>query len=153
MSHPPPASPNPFGDDAPATDQVGLAANAIGAGAAGALTILSGATFITGTLTESRAVTSLTDVSPDDAQVNIIVFGVVLALAVSAGTAWVLMSPVRQAFRRFGLSVVAAFGGFVAAAILTTILRETTGLVGLLGLAGIGAGGVWYFSRKARASA
>ncbi len=152
MSHPPPASPNPFGDDAPTTDQVGLAANAIGAGAAGALAILSAATFITGTLTQQRAVTSLKDVSPDDPQVNVIVFGVVLALAAAAGTAWVLMSPVRQSFRRFGLSVVAAFGGFVLAAVLTTILRETAGLAGLLGLAVVGAGGVWHFSRKARAA-
>lgn len=153
MSQTPPPSPNPFGDDAPSTDQVGLAANAIGAGAAGSLAILSVATFVTGTLTERRAVTTLKDVSPNDPQVNVIVFGVVLALAAAAGTAWVLMSPVRQSFRRFGLSVVAAFGGFLVAAVLTTVLRETAGLVGLLALAVIGAGGVWYFSRKARAAA
>lgn len=135
----PPPSPNPLGDAAATEDQVGLATAAIGAGLATALALLSLVTWGTFRLAIASGIDSVTALSPDAAQVDVISYGIMVTLLASGTMAWWLMTPVASSYRRFGLSMVAVLGGFVLSAITTTIVRETIGVAMLPGLAAVGA--------------
>ena len=96
---------------------------------------------------------SLRDVSPGDPQVDVMIYGVLGSLFLAGALAWFLMRPVASTFRRFGLSMVAALGGFLWAMVLTYLVRELVAPAALLALAVVALGAVAYFSRRARAPA
>jgi hypothetical protein len=150
MTHP---SIHPLGSDAPATDQVGLAMHAIAAGWALAVGLLAIVTYIAGDLAIRSGAATIKDVSPDDPQVNVMVYGVMLSLSLAFALAWILMRPVASSFRRFGLSMVAALGGFLLAMISTFVTRQAIGATALLGLALVALGTAWILMRRARAAA
>ena len=144
---------HPLGSDAPATDQVGLAMNAIAAGWSLAVGLLAIVTYVAGNLASRSGATTIKDVSPDDPQVNVMVYGVMISLSLAFALAWILMRPVASSFRRFGLSMVAALGGFLFAMIFTFVARQAVGATALLALAILAAGVTWLLMRRARAAA
>lgn len=150
MTHP---SIHPLGADAPATDQVGLAMNSIAAGWSLAVGLLAVVTYVTADIASRSGATTIKDVSPDDPQVNVIVYGVMISLSMAFALAWILMRPVASSFRRFGLAMVAALGGFLFAMIFTFVARQAIGPVALLGLALVAFGACWLLARRARAAA
>ena len=150
MTHP---SPNPFGDAAPDTDQVGLAVRAVAAGWMAAVALLAVVTYVAGSYASQSGALTIKDVQPDDPQVNVMVYGVMFSLTVAFLLAWVLMRPVASSFRRLGLSMVAVLGGFLIAMLSTFLVRQLAGAMSLLVLAAVAALGAWHLARRARALA
>ncbi len=144
---------HPLGSDAPATDQVGLAMSSIAAGWSLAVGLLAIVTYVAGDLASRSGAASIKEVSPDDPQVNVMVYGVMISLSLAFALAWILMRPVASSFRRFGLSMVAALGGFLFAMILTFVARQAIGAAALLALALIAFGATGLLMRRARAAA
>lgn len=150
MTSPPHSSPNPLGDAAATEDQVGLASAAILTGFAVATLLLSLVTWTTVRLALESGITSPEALSPDAAQVNVMIYGIMGTLVVTGLVAWWLMTPIRSTYRRFGLTMVSVLGGFVVGAVLTALVREGVGIRALPGLAL--AGIVWAVlsGRRAR---
>ena len=144
---------HPLGADAPPTDQVGLAMRAVAAGWALAVAMLSVVTFLAADVASRSGAASIKDVSPDDPQVNIMVYGVMISLSLAFALAWHLMRPVASSFRRFGLSMVSSLGGFLLAMIFTLVARQAIGAGALLGLAALALGVAGHLARRARAAA
>lgn len=134
-----PLSPNPLGDAAATEDQVGLAVAAIAAGLALAVTLLSLLTWWTYRLAMASGIDRLEQLAPDAAQVNVITYGIPFTFACTGALAWWLMRPITSTYRRFGLTMVAVLGGFVAGAIVTALVRELVGAQLLPGGAVVGA--------------
>lgn len=145
-------SPNPLGDAAAETDQVGLAMNAIAAGWALASALLGIVTFVAARLAASSGASALSDVQPDDPQVNVMIYGVMISLFAAGALAWTLMRPIASSYRRFGLSMVSLLGGFLIAAIATFLVRQLLGEPALGGLVIAGLAVTAMFIRRARAS-
>lgn len=146
-------SPNPLGDAAAETDQVGLAMNAIAAGWALACALLGVVTMAAGWLAASSGASSLNDVKPDDPQVNMMVYGLMVSLLASGALAWTLMRPIASSYRRFGLSMVSLLGGFLIAAVATFLTRQLIGETALGGLVVAALVVMALLIRRARAAA
>lgn len=146
-------SPNPLGDAAAETDQVGLAMNAIAAGWALACALLGVVTFVAARLAIASCANELTDVKPGDPQVNVMVYGLMLSLLAAGALAWTLMRPIASSYRRFGLSMMSLLGGFLIAAIATFLARQLLGEAALGALAVVAAAVTVLLARRARAAA
>lgn len=150
MSSPPRSSPNPLGDAAATEDQVGLATAAIVAGFALATALLSGVTAITVHLALASGISTPEALSPDAAQVNTMIYGIMGTLVSTGVLAWWLMTPIRSTYRRFGLTMVSVLGGLVVGAVLTALVREMLGIAFLPALGAVGLLGVLVAARRAR---
>ena len=123
---------------------------AIASGWAVAVALLSVVTFATHRIALGSGASTIAQVRPDDPQVDVIIYGLMAAVAVAGTVAWWLMQPVASTFRRFGLSMVGALGGFVIGAVLTTLAREIAGPTALLILAALSALAAVMLARRAR---
>lgn len=150
MTSPPRTSPNPLGDAAATEDQVGLATAAIVSGFGLATGLLSAVTTVTVRLALASGISTPEALSPDAAQVNTIIYGIMGTLVVTGLLAWWLMIPIRSTYRRFGLTMVSVLGGFVIGAVLTAMVREAVGIGALPALGVIGALGAFVAGRRAR---
>lgn len=148
----PHASPNPLGDAAATKDQVGLAANAMAAAMATAVAVLAVVTWLTARLAASSGITSQEQLRPDLPAVNVVIYGTVTAIFVAFGAGWWLMRPIQARYRRGGLSMVGAFGGFLLGIVLTTLVRGLLGAPALLALAVAGVAVAAIFRRRALAA-
>lgn len=146
-------SPNPLGDATAETDQVGLAMNAIAAGWALACALLGIVTFVAARLAASSGASALSDVKPDDPQVNVMIYGLMISLLAAGALAWALMGPIASSYRRFGLSMVSLLGGFLIAAVATFLARQVIGEAALGGLVIVASGVTALLIRRARAAA
>lgn len=148
-----PASPNPLGDAAATTDQVGLAANAMAAGMATAVAVLAVVTWLTARLAANSGITSQAQLRPDLPAVNVMIYGTASAIFIAFGAGWWLMRPIQARYRRGGLSMVGAFGGFLLGVILTTVVRGLLGPTALLALAVAAVAVAAFFRGRALAAA
>lgn len=149
LEHP---SPNPLGADAPDDDRVGLAANAMAAAMAVAVAAISLVALATRRAAASSGITSR-DTIVDGLAVDIVIYGTVASVFLAGGVAWTLMKPIDSNYRRGGLAIVSAFGGFLLSVILTMLVRGLLGDTALPGLAVVGAAIAVFFARRARAAA
>ncbi|MEP6590009.1 MAG: hypothetical protein ABJC19_02395 [Gemmatimonadota bacterium] len=151
MADPAHPSPNPFGESAPKDDRVGLAANAMAAAMALAIAAIAVVTWATTYVAANSGITSRENIT-DGTAVNLLIYGTAIAVFGSAGVAWLLMGPVDSNYRRGGLAMVSAFGGFMLSVILTMMVRGVLGTTALLGLAAVAAVVAAWFARRARAA-
>lgn len=152
MSDPEHPSPNPLAGDAPDEDRVGLAANAMAAAMAVAVAAIALVAFATRRAAATSGITSRENIV-DSTAVNIVIYGTVAAVFLAGGVAWTLMKPVDSNYRRGGLSMVSAFGGFLLSVILTMLVRGLLGDTALPGLALLATLIAVFFTRRARAAA
>jgi hypothetical protein len=152
VSDPEHPSPNPLAEDAPDDDRVGLAANAMAAAMAVAVAAISLVAFATRRAAANSGITSRENIV-DSLAVNIVIYGTVAGVFVAGGVAWVLMKPIDSNYRRGGLSMVGAFGGFLLSVILTMLVRGLLSDTALPGLALVAALIAVFFARRARAAA
>ncbi len=150
MSSPPHSSPNPLGDAAATEDQVGLATAAIVSGFGLATALLSAVTTVTVRLALASGISTPEALSPDAAQVNTMIYGIMVTLVGTGLLAWWLMIPIRSTYRRFGLTMVSVLGGFVLGAVLTALVREMAGIDTLPALGALGLVGAFAAGRRAR---
>lgn len=147
MTSTPPTSPNPLGEDAPTEDRVGVAANAMAAAMAFSIAAIAVVTWATARAAANSGVTSRETIV-DGLALNLLIYGTTLSVFASAGLAWWLMRLVGSSYRRGGLSIVAAFAGFLLSVILTMVVRGLLGSTALLGLAVLAAVvGGWFVGR------
>lgn len=151
MTDPNHPSPNPLGGDAPTEDRVGLAANAMAAAMAAAVAALSVVNYTTTRLAASSGITSRANIT-DGLAVNVFIYGTATSVLLAGGVAWALMGPVDSHYRRGGLAMVSAFGGFLLSG-LTVPVRGLLGEPALLGLAASAVFIAAFFARRARAAA
>lgn len=148
--HEPPVSPNPFGADAPADDQVGLAVRAMGAAMAASVVWYCILTFLTAGL---RPANGPAQVDPSAGYVNLFLYGILGGILFAGLVAFLLMAPVASYFRRGGLAIVATLAGFLLSMGVTFLTNELLGGTALLGIAGLAAVGALLLARSARAAA
>ena len=134
MGNPPPASPNPFGADAPTEDRVGLAMAAVGAAAAAAVAWFAVLTFLVARMRDPT-VTSAATVNPNAGYVNLFLVGIPIGLLVAGLVGWMLMAPIHSNFRRGGLAIVGALAGTCLAMMLTFTAHAALGSGALAALA------------------
>ncbi len=148
---PPPASPNPLGDAAATEDQVPLAAAAMVAGAAAAVTWAALVIWIALlSLPPGGGPGSLAQFDPDATYANIILFGLIPTPFVAAFTCWLLMLRIEANWRRGALVMVSVMAGVVVAMITTFVARQAFGRHGLLGLALLMLALTLWSARRAR---
>lgn len=152
MTDPNHPSPNPLGDAAPAEDYVGLAANAMAAAMAVAVATIAVITLVTARVAESSGIVSRETIT-DGFAVNLLIYGTVSGVFLAAATAWFLMGAIESNYRRGGLAMVSAFGGFLLSVLLTMLVRGLLGELALVGLAGVAILVAAFFARRARAAA
>ena len=152
MAEPTHPSPNPFGEDAPTEDRVGLAANAMAAGVGVAVTAISMVTWATVRAAANSGITSRNNII-DGLAVNLLIYGTVTSVFLAGAAAFRLMAPVDSNYRRGGLAMVSAFGGFLVSIISTSLVRDLLGYQALLGLAAAFALIAAWFARRALAAA
>ena len=145
-----PPSPHPLGPDAPAEDQVGLAVRSVGAAMAAASAWLAVVIWASMALRGGAEATTVAEVDPGAAYVNVLLWGVVLALPLTGLVAWRLMAPVASNWRRGGLSMVGVLGGLSLAMLSTFVAWQLAGTAGLAGLAVLSAVAAVVLARQAR---
>jgi hypothetical protein len=89
----------------------------------------------------------------DSLAVDIVIYGTVTGVFLAGGVAWALMKPVDSNYRRGGLAMVSAFGGFLLSVILTMMVRGLLGDAALPGLGLVATLIAVFFARRARAAA
>jgi len=149
MADQPPLSPNPFGTDAPTEDRVGLAVGSVLTAVAASVAWFAVLTFMVAGL---RPTAGPAQIDTSAGYVNLFLYGLLGGLAFTAVTAWFLMSPIDSTFRRGGLSIVAAFLGFVVSMGITFLTNEFLGGTALLGVALVALALAVFFGRRIRAA-
>ena len=91
-----------------------------------------------------------TGAPPESPVFNLVVGGTLAGLGLAVVVAWSLMRPLRSAYRRGGLAIVAGFATFVAM-LPTVALDRILGRPGLLGFAAACALGCALLARKVAA--
>jgi hypothetical protein len=138
---------SPLPDDAPTTDRIGTAVLAMEGAAATAIGWFALLAFIQTRLLLGSTARNVGEIDPHSFDVNFMVYGSVLGLAVAGCTSWLLMGSIPSSYRRGGLSMVAAFAGSVAGAIITVPARGEP-LV-LLGVGVVALGAAVLLGRRA----
>jgi hypothetical protein len=131
----PPVSPNPLGDAAATVDQVPLAVRAIGAEVAVAICCLALVTWGTLQLAGPDVAPTRQQIDPSAAYVNLLLFGTVSTMPITALVGWRLMRSITNTWRRTGLVATGVLAGLVAGMLATIAAREIGGPAGLLVLA------------------
>jgi hypothetical protein len=126
---------SPVGPDAPKEDRIGTALLAMGSAAAASCLWFAILTIIQSYAREHSTVRSAAQVNPHSADVNFVVYGMMLGLAFTAVTAWLLMWPIPSTYRRGALAMVAGLGGTSLAMVATWMLYGAAGRPALVALA------------------
>ncbi|HET9133027.1 MAG TPA: hypothetical protein VFN90_01865 [Gemmatimonadales bacterium] len=152
MTHAPP-SPNPLGDAAATTDQVGLAARAMLAGILVGLAAFAVVVALVRHYAEASGVTDVAKLTTDAPQFIALQVGLPLGLVLAGGTAFWLMAPITQPWRRGGLAMVTALAGFVVAMLATFLAHQLGGMTALVALVPVGLLGAARAGLAARRAA
>ncbi|HEY3935671.1 MAG TPA: hypothetical protein VGL65_13750 [Gemmatimonadales bacterium] len=141
---------SPVGPDAPKEDRISTALLAMGAAAAASCVWFAVLTLIQSYARERSTARSAAQVDPHSADVNFVVYGLVLGLGFTAVTAWLLLAPIPSSYRRGALAMVAGLGGTSLAMVATWILYGVAGRPALAALGVVSVAiAVWLAWRSA----
>jgi len=125
----------------------------MGAAAAGAVCWFSLLTLIQLRLVEHSGARTIAQIDPNSADVNFLVYGTVLGIAVTGLVAWLLLHPVPSTYRRGALAMVSALAGTTLGMALTWFGFQVVGRPALIGLAMVSIGIAIWLARLAARSA
>jgi hypothetical protein len=138
---------SPVPDDAPTTDRIGTAVLAMEAAAAAAIGWFALLAYVQTRLLVGSTARSVSEIDPHSFDVNFMVYGSVVGLAMAGCTSWLLMGSIPSSYRRGGLSMVAAFAGSVVGAMITVPGRRAP--LSLLAVALVALGAAVLLGRRA----